>query len=105
MVKKKWLEKGGVAPSNGVDSGSLCDKVRGVLKGANDSVEVRVSESGMRKIQEILETAINNGGQDEVNKIPLNQKLNWNPSKGHCPPSLILDCINYCNYFLCFFWY
>ena len=47
MVKKKWLEKGGVAPSNGVDSGSLCDKVRGVLKGANDSVEVRVSESGM----------------------------------------------------------
>ena len=62
MVKKKWLEKGGVAPSNGVDSGSLCDKVRGVLKGANDSVEVRVSESGMRKIQEILETAINNSG-------------------------------------------
>ena len=47
MVKKKWLENGGVAPSNGVDSGSLCDKVRGVLKGANDSVEVRVSESGM----------------------------------------------------------
>ena len=65
MVKKKLIEKGGVVPSNGVDSRSLCDKVRGVLKDVNDP------ESGIRKIQEILETAINNGGQDmtKANKI------------------------------------
>ena len=65
MVKKKWLEKGGVVPSNDVDSRSLCDKVLDVLKGVNDS------ESGLRNIQEILATAINNGGQDmtKANKI------------------------------------